>query len=98
MAPYGRRAMDPDRFQMRDLKRRMAEVEKKLIYQSASMARFAGVLKETRGAIVGLDLFQKGFSPEQEELWQKVNEVIAWFESLVPFPPTQAPPAKDSPP
>ncbi len=93
------RAMDPDRYQMRDLKRRVASLEKENIYKSASLTRFAAVLKETRGALVAVDLQLQEVLLEIETLQMIQKDITDWVSSASdPVPPTQRSAAKDGPP
>ncbi len=96
--PSKPRQMDPDRYQMRDLKRRIVSLEKENIYKSASLARFAAVLKETRGALVAVNIKCDMISGELEDLGARMTNLEESLDYFIATPPTQAPPAKDSPP
>ncbi len=89
--------MDPDRYQMRDIKRRQAALEKNHDYRTATLTRIVADLRETRGALAGLSLIQE----EHADFMRMLQVRLADLEELIgedPIPhPRTLRRAKDTP-
>ncbi len=62
----GRKAMDPDRYQMKDVKRRLTAVERFYQKQDAALQRINLRLKRRITHLEATQAYLKGFYPEEE--------------------------------